>query len=78
MKQKVVNKVYFVSIIKEGKVIEIIRGKILEDIMFICRTKYKGLEIQVMEYNDEYNIYVPDIEEHLMMIRRRHANGILK
>ena len=78
MKQKIVNKVFLVSVIKGSKVIEIIRGKVLEDIMFTCRTKYRGLEVQVMEYNDEYNIYVPDIEEHLMMIRRRHANGISK
>lgn len=78
MKQKIINKVYLVSVIKDSKVIEIIRGKCLEDIVFTCRTKYKGHELQIMEYNDEYNIYVPDIDEHLMMIRRRHANRISK
>lgn len=74
MKQKIINKVYFVSLIRDDKVIEIIRGKVLEDILFTCRIKYKDCQTQIMEYNDEYNIYVPDIEEHLMMIRRRHEN----
>lgn len=78
MNQKVINKVYFVSIIKNGKVIDIITGKDLENIKFSILAKYRGCETQVMEYNDEYNIYVPDIEEQLMMIRRRHANGIRK
>ena len=78
MNQKVINKVYFVSVIKDRKVIDIIRGKILEDIIYRCRSRYPNCEVQTMEYNDEYNVYVPDIEDHLMMIRRRHANGILK
>ena len=77
-KQRIINKVYLVSVVKDQKVIEIITGKVLEDIVYTIRTKYKGCEMQVMEYNDEHNIYVPDIDEHLMMIRRRHANGISK
>lgn len=75
MKQKVINKVYFVSVIKDNKVIDIIRGKVLEDIMYTIRMKYRGCDTQVMEYNDEYNIYIPDIEEHLMMIRRLRAGA---
>ena len=78
MNQKIVNKVYFVSVIREGKVIEILTGKVLEDMMYKVRTKYHGCDTQVMEYNDEYNVYVPDIEEHLMMIRRRCANSVSK
>lgn len=78
MKQKVVNKVYFVSVIKNNKVVDIVSGKDLEDIQYSIKLKHRDCETQVMEYNDEYNIYVPDIEEHLMMIRRRQANGILK
>lgn len=80
MKQKIINKVYFVSVIKEEKVIDILTGRYLEDIIFTIRTKskYKDCTTQIMEYNDEYNVYMPDIEEHLMMIRRRHANGISK
>ena len=78
MNQKIVNKVYFVSVIKDKKVKEIFTGKCLEDIMYTVRIKYGKVETQVMEYNDEYSVYVPDIEEHLMMIRRRHANGISK
>lgn len=78
MKQKIVNKVYFLSVIRNSKVIEILRGKDLEDLKFTFRTKFRNCSTQVMEYNDEYNIYVPDVEEHLMMIRRRHANGISK
>ena len=78
MKQKIINKVFFVSVIRDNKVIEIIRGKVLEDIIYTVRTKYKGCETQIMEYNDEYNVYVPDIEEHLMMVRRRQAYGVSK
>lgn len=78
IKQKIVNKVFFVSVVKDSKVIEIITGKVLEDIVYTIRTKYRNCEIQVMEYNDEHNIYVPDVEEHLMMLRRRHANAISK
>lgn len=75
-KQKIINKVFFVSVIRDNKVIEILTGKILEDIVYTVRTKYHGCSTQVMEYNDEHNIYVPDIEEHLMMVRRRQAYGI--
>ena len=78
MKQRIINKVYFVSVIKDAKVIEILTGRYLEDIMYTVQMKYRGCDTQVMEYNDEYNVYVPDIEEHLMMIRRRHANGIYR
>ena len=78
MKQKIVNKVYFVSVIKNDKVIEILTGKIKEDLMYKAQTKFSGCATQVMEYNDEFNVYVPDIEEHLMMIRRRHANHSYK
>ena len=78
MKQKIVNKVYIVSVIENSKVIEIITGKCLEDILYTVGVKYKGCDTQIMEYNDEYNIYVPDIEEHLMMIRRWQANGVSK
>lgn len=78
MNQKVVNKVYLVSVIKGGKVVDIVTGKDLEDIKYSIHLKHRECETQVMEYNDEYNIYVPDVEEHLMMIRRRQANGILK
>ena len=78
MKQKIVNKVYFVSVIRNNKVIEILTGKIIEDLMYKAQTKYKGCATQIMEYNDEFNIYVPDIEEHLLMIRRQHANHIYK
>jgi hypothetical protein len=77
-KQRIINKVYLVSVIRDSKVIDIIRGKCLEDIEFLVKTKYRDCEMQVMEYNDEYNIYVPDIEEHLMMIRRRQANHFPK
>lgn len=78
MKQRIINKVYFVSIIKDSKVVEILRGKCIDDIMFTVEAKYKDCTTQVMEYNDEYNVYVPDVEEHLMMIRRRQANGIFR
>ena len=78
MKQRIINKVYFVSVIKGTKVIDIIRGKCLPDIKYTVHMKYRDCEIQVMEYNDEYNVYVPDIEEHLMMIRRRVANNFSK
>lgn len=71
MKQKIINKVYIVAIIKDSKVREILRGKFLEDILFTVETKYRGFDTEIMEYNDEYNVYVPDVEEHLMMIRRR-------
>ena len=78
MKQKIINKVYFVSVIRDRKVIEILTGKHLEDLQYTVYTKYKGCTTQVMEFNDEFNIYVPDIEEHLMMIRRRQAYGFSK
>ncbi len=78
MKQRIINKVYFVSVIRNSKVIEILTGKCLGDIEFTVKSKYRGCQTQVMEYNDEYNVYVPDIEEHLMMIRRRQANYNLK
>lgn len=78
MKQTIVNKVFYVSVIKDNKVIEILTGKVLEDVIYRIHTKYPKCEVQIMEYNDEYNVYVPDIEEHLMMIRRRHANHFSK
>ena len=78
MKQKVVNKVYFLSIIRENKVIEILQGRYLEDLQYKAEMKYRNCTTQVMEYNDEYNIYVPDVEEHLMMIRRRQMYGVSK
>lgn len=71
MKQKIINRVYIVAIIKDSKVREILRGKFLEDILFTVETKYRGCDTEIMEYDDEYNVYVPDVEEHLMMIRRR-------
>lgn len=76
MKQKIINRVYFLSVIRDDKVIEILTGKHLDNLQERVRSKYRGCTTQIMEYNDEFNIYVPDIEEQLMMIRRRHANGI--
>ena len=78
MKQKIVNKIFLVAVIKESKVIEILRGQLLENLIQICRIKYQGCELEVMEFNDLYSVYVPDIKEHLMMVRRKHANGIHK
>ncbi len=78
MKQRIINKVYFVSVIRNNKVIEILTGKCLPDISFAVKSKYKDCQTQVMEYNDEYNVYVPDIEEHLMMLRRRQSNFNIK
>ena len=79
-KQKIVNKVYFVAVIRDEKVIDILTGKVLEDIVYTVRTKtkYRNCEMNVMEYNDVYNVYVPDIEEHLMMVRRRQAHSVCK
>ena len=73
MKQKIINRVYFVAVIKESKVKEILRGKFLEDILFTVETKYRDCDTEIMEYDDEYNVYVPDVKEHLMMIRRRKS-----
>ena len=72
--QKIINKVYFVAVIQDDKVKEILTGKCLDDIMFSIKLKYRVFQTQIMEYNDEHNIYVPDINEHLMMIRRQQQN----
>ncbi|SEA78588.1 hypothetical protein SAMN04487851_11410 [Prevotella sp. tc2-28] len=72
--QKIINKVYFVAVIQDDKVKEILTGKCLDDIMFSIKLKYRVFQTQIMEYNDEHNIYVPDVNEHLMMIRRQQQN----
>ena len=75
MKHHVVNKVYFLSVIKNDKVVEILTGKCLDFLQHKVQRKYKDCVTQIMEYNDEYDIYVPDIEEQLMMIRRRQQSN---
>jgi len=78
MKQKIVCKYYFVSVIKNGKVKEILTGRFLEELMLVVRTKYRDCSTEIAEFLDEYNVNVPEVEEQLLMIRRRQLAFLSK
>ena len=64
---------YFVSVIKDGKVKEILTGRFLDELMFKVKAKYGECTTETAEFLDEYNVSVPAIEEQLLMIRRRQS-----
>lgn len=74
MKQKLVEKKYFVPLERSGKIVEILTGRDLADIMTIVKVRYRDCKTEVAEFYEEREIFVRDVDEHLLMVRRRQPN----
>ena len=78
MEQKIINKKYIVSVIKNGKVIDLLTGRSVENLKCILLTKYKGCQSEIMEFEEQSTIFVRSLKDHFLMIRRRTKGNILK